>query len=386
MSRRGVIGRMTGWGLLLAIVEAASTAGGAEPIRIGGLVETSGGLATLGVPLLEGARLALEEVNAAGGINGQPLELVNLNTESDETKAVINAKKLIEQEKVVVIIGPAATGENLAITPTILGAGVPLVANGAAQAIVTPAEQKRWIFKVPLSDVLVQEKLLAHMKTRGIERIALINSDVGFGVTGREALEKLAPTTGIRLVLQQTFGVNDQDMSAQVTRTRASDAQATVLWATNPGQAIVVKNYRQLAVPKPLYLSHAANDFRFLQLAGPAANGVFLGSSKIYIVDQLPAGDPQKAVIERFVKAYQAKYNKTPATFSGNGYDALMIAAEGLRRGGTDRTKVRDAIEGLKGHAGITGIYSFSPTDHAGLQPESVVVLEVRDGKWMLAQ
>jgi branched-chain amino acid transport system substrate-binding protein len=382
--RRGIPGCIVA--LALCIVAAASAAPGAEPIRIGGLIETSGGLATLGVPMLEGARLAVEEVNAAGGINGRPLELVNLNTESDETKAVINAKKLIEQEKVSVIVGPAATGENLAITPTILAAGVPLVANGAALAIVTPVEQKRWIFKVPLSDVLVQEKLLAHMRARGIERIALINSDVGFGVTGREALEKLAPTMAVRLVIQQTFGVNDQDMTAQVTRVRASDAQATVVWATNPGQAIVVKNYRQLAVAKPLYLSHAANDFRFLQLAGAAANGALLGSSKIYIVDQLPAADPQKPVIDRFVKAYQARYNKPPATFAGNGYDAVMIAAEGLRRGGIDRAKVREAIEHLKGHVGITGIYSFSPTDHAGLQPESVVVLEVRDGKWVLAQ
>ena len=99
-------------------------------------------------------------------------------------------------------------------------------------------------------------------------------------------------------MIQETFGNADKDMTPQLTKIRGSDAQATVIWATGPGQAISVKNYRQLGIKHPVYLSHAANDFNFVRLAGDSADGVLIPSSKIYVIDSLPASDPQKAVLE----------------------------------------------------------------------------------------
>ncbi|MGH3117293.1 MAG: ABC transporter substrate-binding protein [Gaiellales bacterium] len=206
------------------------------------LLETSGFIATLGNPGLEGARLAVEQVNADGGINGRPLELVNVNTESDETKAVTAAKRLIEQEQVLAIVGAMSSGSSFAITDTVQRAKMPVVANGASRGIVLPPDQKRWLFLLPLTDVLVQGRMLEHMKRQGITRIALLNSDVAFGTSGREQLERLAPAQGIRIVIQQTFGNADQDMTPQLTKIRSSDAEATVVWGVlaasvrRPGQ------------------------------------------------------------------------------------------------------------------------------------------------------
>jgi len=372
--------------ILLGLFLGGGPAGAAEPYKIGGLLETSGFIATLGNPGLEGARLAVEQVNADGGINGHPLELVNINTESDETKAVTAAKRLIEQEKVLAIVGAMSSGSSFAITDTVQRARVPVVANGASRGIVLPPDQKRWLFLVPLTDVLVQGRMLEHMKRQGIARIALLNSDVAFGTSGREQLERLAPAQGLRVVIQQTFGNADQDMTPQLTKVRASDAQATVIWATGPGLAIATKNYRQLGINTPLYVSHAGNDFNYLRLAGDSANGVWLPSSKIYVAGSLPATDPQRAVIERFVAAYEKKYGKKPATFSGNGYDSVMILAAALRKAGPDREKIRDAIEGLTGHVGVTAVYSYSPTDHFGASEDSVVMLEAKGGGFELAK
>jgi branched-chain amino acid transport system substrate-binding protein len=177
---------------------------------------------------------------------------------------------------------------------------------------------------------------------------------------------------------------SEVDMTPQLTKIRASDAEATVIWATGPGLAISTKNHRQLGIKTPLYLAHSANDFNFVRLAGDAANGVLVPLSKIYVAAALSPSDPQKTVIERFVSAYESKYGKKPATFAGNGYDAVMILAAALRTAGPDRDKVRDAIEGLKNHVGVTAVYSYSPTDHFGAHEDSVVMLQVRDGKFEL--
>ncbi len=372
--------------MLMVLLLMAAPVAAQEPIRIGGLLETSGFIASLGNPGLEGARLAVEHVNAGGGINGRPLELVNVNTESDETKAVTAAKRLLEQDRVVAIVGAMSSGSSYSIIDTVQRARVPVVANGASRGIVLPVEQKRWMFLAPLTDVIVQGRMLEHMKKSGIKKIALLNSDVAFGTSGREQLERLAPAAGIQLVIQQTFGNTDQDMTPQLTKIRASDAEATVLWATGPGLAISTKNHRQLGIKTPLYLAHSANDFNFLRLAGEAANGVLVPSSKIYVAASLPASDPQKTVIERFVASYEAKYSKKPATFAGNGYDALMIIAAALRSGGPDREKVRDGIENLKNHVGVTAVYTYSPTDHFGAHEDSVVMLQVREGKFELVK
>jgi branched-chain amino acid transport system substrate-binding protein len=277
-----------------------------------------------------------------------------------------------------------SSGSSFSITDTVQRAQMPVVANGASRGIVLPPDQKRWLFLVPLTDVLVQGRMLEHMKRQGITRIALLNSDVAFGTSGREQLERHAPAQGVRIVIQQTFGNTDQDMTPQLTRIRSSDAEATVIWATGPGLAIATKNHRQLAIKTPLYVSHAGNDFNYLRLAGEAANDVLLPSSKIYVAGSLPPGDPQRPVIERFVTAYDKKYGKKPATFAGNGYDSVMILAAALRKAGPVREKIREAIEGLKGHVGVTAVYSYSPTDHFGAHEDSVVMLRIRGGGFEL--
>ena len=369
--------------LALALLVSAGVQ--AQDLKIGGLLETSGFVASLGQPGLDGAMLAVEQVNAAGGINGRKVQFVNVNSESDNTKTVSAAKRLIEQEKVVAIIGPMSSGSSFAVVDTIEKARVPMISNGASRGIVLPPEQKKFTFLAPLTDVVVQTAMLKDMQAKGIKKIAILNSDVAFGTSGRDSLEKLAGDFGVQIVAKETFGNADTDISPQLTKIRGSDAQATVAWATGPGLAISTKNHRALGIKTPLYLAHSANDFNYLRLAGDSANGVLLPSSKLYVTASLPAGDAQKAVVEGFVRDYEKKYGKLPATFAGNGYDAAMLLMEAIRKAGTDPVAVRDAIEGTKNHVGVTALYAYAPDDHFGTKPESVVMLTVKAGKFELA-
>jgi branched-chain amino acid transport system substrate-binding protein len=371
--------------ILATLAVVAPGLAAAQEIKLGGLLETSGFIASLGQPGLDGAQLAVDQVNAAGGINGRKVTLVNVNSESDNTKTVSGAKRLLEQDKVVAIIGPMSSGSAFAVADTVERARIPMIANGASRGIVQPPETRKFMFLAPLTDVVVQSVMFKDMQAKGIKRIAILNSDVAFGTSGRDSLEKAAGQYGIAIVAKETFGNADTDMTPQLTKIRATDAEATVLWATGPALAIATKNHRALGLKTSLYLAHSANDFNFLRLAGDAANGVLLPSSKIYVTDSLPAADPQKPVVERFVRDYEKKYGKPPATFAGNGYDAAMMIMEAIRKVGTDPVKLRDAIEGTKDHVGVTAVYAYSPTDHYGTKPESVVMLTVRNGKFALA-
>jgi branched-chain amino acid transport system substrate-binding protein len=366
--------------ILAALAAAVPVVGLAQEIKIGGLLETSGFVASLGQP-----GLAVDQVNAAGGINGRKVALINVNSESDNTKTVSGAKRLLEQDNVVAVIGPMSSGSAFAVADTMERAKVPMIANGASRGIVQPPETRKFMFLAPLTDVVVQSAMLRDMQAKGIKRIAILNSDVAFGTSGRDSLEKAVGQYGITIVAKETFGNADTDMTPQLTKIRATDAEATVLWATGPGLAISTKNHRALGLKTPLYLAHSANDFNFLRLAGDAANGVLLPSSKIYVTDSLPAGDPQKPVVERFVREYEKKYGKPPATFAGNGYDAAMMIMDAIRKVGTDPAKLRDAIEATKDYVGVTAVYAYSPADHYGTKPESVVMLSVKDGKFVLA-
>ncbi|WP_244195955.1 ABC transporter substrate-binding protein [Paraburkholderia susongensis] len=363
----------------------SQTALAADDIKIGGLLETSGFVASLGQPALEGAQLAVDQVNAAGGIKGRKVSLVNINTESDNTKTVSALKRLTTQENVVAIIGPSSSGSNFAIVDTVERAKIPMIGIGATRGIVLPPERRKYAFLVPLTDVVVESVMLEDMKKRGITKIAMLHSDVAFGTSASDTLEKLVKNYGITLVDNETFGNSDTDMTPQLTKIRGSGAQATAIWATGPGLAIATRNYRALGITAPLYLTQAANDFNFLRLAGDAANGVLLPSSKIYVASELPDSDPQKRVLTSFSAAYQAKYGHPPATFAGNGYDAAMLLIDAIRRAGDKPDAIRDALENVKDYVGVTARYTYGPQDHFGTRPDSVEMLTVEQGKFKLA-
>jgi len=371
-------------GAVLAVGSYAAIA--AEPIKIGSILSVTGPAAFLGDPELKTLQLYVEDINKKGGVLGRQLQLVHYDDGSDANKANGFAKRLIDDDKVDLIVGGTTTGSTMSTVPLVEKAGVPFISLAGAVVIVEPV--KKHVFKTPHTDRMAAEKVFEDMKKRGLAKVALLSETSGFGQSGKKETEAVAGKYGITLVANETYGPKDTDMSPQLTKIKnTAGVQAVFVFGLGQGPAIVTKNYKQLGITLPLYQSHGVASDEFLKLAGPAAEGVRLPSPAQLIPDKLPAGDVQKPVVTAYDKAYKERYKQDVSTFGGYAYDGLMIAVDAIKRaGGTDKAKVRDAIESTKGFVGTSGTFNMSATDHMGLDLSAFRMLEVKGGDWTIVK
>ena len=352
--------------------------------KVGALLSVTGPAAWLGTPERNTVRMIEEEINEAGGINGHPLEVIIEDTVGDATKTVTAAKKLISKDEVLAIVGPSRSGTTMAVIPIVEEAEIPLISCAAAEAIVVPV--KRWVFKTPQKDSDAAIRIYEYMKEQGISKIAIITGTTGFGDQGRRQLKKFASEFDITIVVDETYGPEDTDMTAQLTKIKASEAEALVNWSIVAGQVIVAKNMRQLGMEIPLFQSHGFGNVKYAQTAGEAGEGIIFPCGRLLAVDSLLVGHPQKEVLTRYKEEYEAKYNEDVSTFGGHAWDALYLVIEALEEVGPDRGKIRDYIENKKGFVGTGGVFNFSPEDHNGLDKHAFEMLAVKDGKFVVAE
>jgi branched-chain amino acid transport system substrate-binding protein len=371
--------------LLLAALAVGCSGEGSKqagPIRIGSVLSITGGAAFLGDPMLKSLQLYVERINAAGGVNGRRLELIHYDDASDAAKANAFARRLIESDRVDLIIGPTSTGSTMSMVPLVERAQVPLLSLAGAVIIVDPV--RKWVFKIPTSDRMAVERVFQDMRRRGIARVALLVETGGFGQSGAKEAETVAGKYGITLVRREEYGQKDSDVTPQLTRLRnAAGVQAMFVIGFGQGAVMATRNYHQLGIKLPLYHAHGVASDEFIRLSGAAAEGVRLPSPGLLVADRLPADASERAVVLDYIRAYRERYGQEPATFGGYAYDALMIAVEALKKAGTDREKLRDAIEQTRGWIGTQGVVNMSPTDHIGLRIESLHIVEIRNGEWV---
>jgi branched-chain amino acid transport system substrate-binding protein len=366
-----------------ATLPAAPGAWAQEPIRIGGFLSVTGPAAFLGDPEQKTLEMTVERINAAGGVLGRKLQLTVYDDAGDAEKARTFAKRLIEQDKVDAIVGGSTTGTTMAVVPLAEQSGTPFVSLAGAVVIIEPV--KKWVFKTPHTDRMACEKIFTDMKTRGLARVALISGSGGFDKSMHGQCLAVAPKYGIKVLADETYGATDTDMTAQLTKIRASDAQAVLNAGFGQGPALVTRNYRQLGLTLPLYQSHGVASKEYIKLSGPAAEGVRLPAAALLVPEQLAGNDPQKPVVTAYTRDYKAKYGTEVSAFGGHAYDGLMLVADAIKRAGsTDKAKVRDALEQTKGYVGTGGVVNMSATDHMGLGLDAFVMLEIKKGDWVL--
>ncbi|GAB1391415.1 MAG: hypothetical protein AMXMBFR78_16180 [Rubrivivax sp.] len=372
-------------GVALSLALAAAGVQAQEPIRIGAFLAVTGPASFLGDPEQKTLEMLVEQTNAAGGVLGRKLQLISYDSAGDAEKARTFTKRLIEQDKVDVIIGGSSTGETMAAVPLVEQAGVPFISLAGAVVIIEPV--KKWVFKTPHTDRMACQKVFVDMKARGFTKAALISGSGGFDKSMRAECLKVAPTDGIQIVADETYGAADTDMTAQLTKIKSSGAQAVLNPGFGQGPAIVTRNYKQLGLTQPLYQSHGVASKEYIKLSGDAAEGVRLPAAALLVADILPANDVQKAVVTKYTQDYTARYKTEVSTFGGHAYDGFMIAINAMKAANSsDRAKVRDAIEATKGYVGTGGVVNMSPTDHMGLDLSAFRMLEVRNGTWTLVK
>ncbi|HPD29320.1 MAG TPA: ABC transporter substrate-binding protein [Phycisphaerae bacterium] len=356
----------------------------AGPIRIGAIFSITGPAAFLGAPEEKTTQMLVEKINNEGGVLGRKLEVIIKDSGASPEKALSLAKQLIDEEKVLAIIGPSTSGETMAIKQLCQDSKMILVSCAAAEKIVEPLAS--YVFKSPQKDSDAVKVIYEAMKKRGISKIGVVVSSDGFGTAGREQLEKLAPEHGLTIAIAEVYPKEVTDLTDVLTKVKGKDVQAVVNWSIVPAQSLVAKNMKQIGLDVPLFQSHGFGNIKYAQAGGEAANGTLFPCGRLLVAEQLPDDHPQKALLMSYKKDYESKYNEEASTFGGHAYDALLILVEAIKKAGTDdREKVRDAIENLKGLVGTAGIFNMSPTDHTGLDADAFELLTVKEGKFVIA-
>ncbi len=371
--------------LLGGALALAGSAFAQEPIRIGAFLSVTGPAAFLGDPEQKTLEMVVERINAEGGVLGRKLQLIAYDDAGDAEKARTFAKRLLEQDRVDVIVGGSTTGTTMAVVPLIEAAQTPFVSLAGAVVIVEPV--KKWVFKTPHTDRMACEKIFVDVQSRKLTKVALISGSGGFDKSMRGECLKVAPKYSIEVVADETYGAADTDMTAQLTKIRGSGAQAVLNAGFGQGPAIVTRNYRQVGITLPLYQSHGVASKEYVKLSGAAAEGVRLPAAALLIPDLLAGNDPQKPVVTAYKRDYEARFKSDVSTFGGHAYDGLMLVVNAIKRAASlDKAKVRDAIESTQGFVGTGGVVNMSASDHLGLDLSAFVMLEVKGGDWALVR
>ncbi len=368
--------------LAWAVGQAAAAEPKGEPIKIGCIFAITGDASSLGIPERNTAQMLERMINDAGGVRGRPVQVIIEDNRGEPAEALNAAKRLVEKEGVLAIIGPSRTGDTLALIDYMEKAQVPLISCAAGIQIVQPV--RKWVFKTPQSDRMAVQKIVAYLKQQKITRVAVISDSTAFGKGGLDELRKLLPPAKMQIVASEEYGAKDSSMETQVTKIRGTDAQVVVCWGTPPGPAIVARNMKQLGVRIPLICSHGVANETFLKLAGDAADGVVLPAGRLIVADQIPAGQPQKKVLMDYSTRYQTAFAKPADTFGGHAWDGIQLVVKAIRAAGPDRAKIRTQIERTKGFVGTGGVFNFWAGDHNGLSKDAFVMVRVVDGKWTL--
>jgi branched-chain amino acid transport system substrate-binding protein len=370
-------------GVLLAAAMALPAAA-AETIKFGAILSVTGPASFLGAPEEKTLKMLVEETNKKGGILGRKVELIVKDSGASPEKAFSFAKQLIEEEKVFAIIGPSTSGESLKIKSLAEESKTILMSCAAAEEIVIPVA--KWVFKTPQKDRDVVIRIFQQMNKMKISKIGVLSSNTGFGKGGKGIIENLAPQHGITVVANEVYDKAASDLTAEVTKVKAANAEAIVNWSIEPAQAIAIKNARQIGFKGPIFLSHGFGNIKYVDAAGEAAEGVLFPAGRLLVADQLPKNNPQRELLLKYKKDYMAFcQGEECSTFGGHAFDAFIILQKGIEKAGsTDKEKVRDAIENLKGVVGTAGIFNFSPPDHNGLGLDALEMLTVSKGKFAI--
>jgi len=294
-------GRLATAALTLAVGFLSPIAVAQEPIRVGSFLSVTGPAAFLGDPELKTLELYVDQINAAGGVIGRKLQLVAYDDAGDAEKARTFVKRLLEQDKVDIIVGGSTTGTTMAAVPMVESAGISFLSLAGAVVIVEPV--KKWVFKTPHTDRMACEKIFADMQTRKMTKVALIAGTGGFDKSMRAECLKVVGNYGVEVVADETYGATDTDMTTQLTKIKGSNAQAVLNAGFGQGPAIVTRNYRQVGLTLPLYQSHGVASREYIKLSGAAAEGVRLPSAALQVSNLRPDNDPQNPIVVGYTKA-----------------------------------------------------------------------------------
>ncbi|WP_027780041.1 ABC transporter substrate-binding protein [Paraburkholderia caledonica] len=361
--------------LTIAFGGAMSAANAADPYWIGVTGPLSGQDAQYGEQWKRGFDLALEQINGKGGINGHPLSYDFEDSRSDPRQAVAIAQKFVDDKRILLELGDLSSGASMAASPVYQRAGLVQFGFTNSHPDFTKGGDYMWSTAISQAE---EQPMLAHYVTKGLgfKKIAVLYLNTDWGRTSKDIFAKAVASNGAQVVAAEAYQPNEKDFRATLTRVRSAEPDSLVLISYYSDGAQIVRQARAAGVHTPIAAVGSVYSPKFLDLGGPAVNGVYTESNFF-------PGDPRPEV-QSFVQRYRAKYGAEPDTFAARAYDAMILASEVIRRYGADRTAVHDGFVKINDVPSVIfGKFKFDPQTRrvAGAKNLDLVV---KDGKFAL--
>ena len=374
---------------IFAVAAAAmlTTGAYAADIKVGVAGPFTGGSSSMGVSMRDGVRLATKEINAAGGVNGNKIVLVERDDEAKNERGVQIAQELINNEKVVATLGYINTGVALASQRFYQDAKIPVINNVATGTLITkqfPNAPENYVFRNAAADN-IQAPMIAKeaVEKRGLKKVAILADSTNYGQLGREDLEKALKTYGVTPVATEKFNIGDVDMTSQLLKAKNAGAEVILTYAIGPELAQIANGMGKLGWKKPMIGSWTLSMASFIDTAGKNGNGATMPETYI----QTPSTTAKrKSFQEAYLKEFKPKNNNIASPVSAaQGYDSVYLLAAAIKQANsTEGPKILAALQDLKTPVdGVVMTYNkpFSATDHEAIKAKDVVMGVVEDGR-----
>ena len=359
-----------------AVLAVAGSAFAQETIKIGEFGSLTGDNASFGTSQNNGVQMAVEEINAAGGVLGKKIDLTVEDNMTKQGETTTIARKLISQDHVVAIIGEVASSKTLEAAPIAQAAKIPLIATAATNPKVTQTGD--YVFRVCFTDdfqaVVIARFVLEKLKQKNIAFMTDVKQDYSVGLTNI-AKDYLAKNGG-NIVKEQSYSSGDKDFRAQLTDLKSANPDVIIITGYYPEASLIAKQARQFGIKATLVGGDGWDGSSLIPVGGKAIEGAFF-SNHFSTEDKSP-------LVQDFVKKYKQKYNAVPDAFAALGYDATKLLADAIKRAGsTDPDKIRAAIQDTEGFPGVSGKITIGKDRNA---VKSAVILTIKDGALKYAE
>jgi len=365
-----------------------------SPYLIGFVGDLTGRMSEMGTANKRGMDIAIEAINAAGGINGRPFKAIVYDSESDATKSVLHAKRLIEVDKAIILTCFNLSGSTMASIPTAEAGKTVLFSASASERIWIPT--KKWVFNVvPRQWEASIPMLIEILQQKGAKKIAYIYIDTVYGQTGRETFDRAVKEMKFTPAIITKYAPGTTDVGPQITHIKASGADGVLISGNLADTVMVIKNARDMGFTGPIVSDYGIVGPEFIDLGGKYVEGIVTTSLKALVAPELEGNDPQKKVALELYNAY-TKLHGQFSLYAGHMWDEMYLLAEALKKVDPKldptkdadlveiRAKIRDNLEMIKGFVGQNGIFNYSPDNHNGLSPKCYVPVVVEGGRWKL--
>jgi branched-chain amino acid transport system substrate-binding protein len=372
--------------VLNAVAVSFVTAAHAQ-VHVGITVSTTGPAAALGIPQKNSVALLPKE------IAGQSIEYIVLDDATDPTKAIANARKMIAENKIDIMIGSSATPATLALVDVAAETKTPYCGIVPTKALVNPVDEKRrWVFKAPQDDALLADALADYMVANGIKSIGFLGYTDGYGQGWLDAVQQVMPAKGIKVIAVERFQRTDTSVIAQGLKIVSANPDAVLIAASGTVAVMPQKTLREQGFTKAIFQTGGVATMEFIRVGGKDVEGTIFPAGPVTVASLLPDSHPSKQAGLAYIKAYE-DINKSPfAGFGAHLADCATLMLAGIKpalakgQPGTAefRAAIRDAVEASKEVVATHGVYTFSPTNHAGLDKRARVLIKIEGGKWTL--